>query len=89
MTLTKQHVSTARVAILAVVAAVGLSACATYDDEFAGINSRLDQLDTRVQGAAQSAESANQSAQQANQRLDQLEGRVQQLESSPRRTPRG
>ena len=89
MSKTQQHLSTARVAILAVVAAVGLSACATYDDEFAGINSRLDQLDTRVQGAAQSAESANQSAQQANQRLDQLEGRVQQLESAPRRTPRG
>ena len=86
---TKQRFPSARVAILAVVAAVGLSACATYDDEFAGINSRLDQLDTRVQGAAQSAESANQSAQQANQRLDQIEGRVQQLESSPRRVPRG
>ena len=59
------------------------------DDEFAAVNSRLDQIDTRVQGAAQSAEAANQSAQRANQRLDQLEGRVQQLETAPRRRPRG
>ena len=81
----KQHL-TLSVALLATLA---LSGCATYDDEFAGINSRLDRLDTRVQDAAQSAESANQSAQQANRRLDQIEGRVQQLESSPRRVPRG
>ena len=85
MSLKKQHLMLG----VALVATTGLSACATYDDEFAGINSRLDQLDTRVQSAAQSAESANQSAQQANQRLDQIEGRVQQLESSPRRVPRG
>ncbi|WP_257394571.1 hypothetical protein, partial [Enterobacter hormaechei] len=52
-------------------------------------DSRLDRLDTQVQGAAQSAESANQGAQCANQRLDQIEGRVQRLESSPRRVPRG
>ncbi|MFC0716162.1 hypothetical protein [Luteimonas padinae] len=52
-------------------------------------DSRLDRLDTQVQGAAQSAESANQGAQRANQRLDQIEGRVQRLESSPRRVPRG
>ncbi|MBG9791015.1 membrane protein [Paenibacillus dendritiformis] len=74
---------------VAIVATLGLSACATYDAEFAGINSRLDQLDTRVQSAAQSAESASQSAQQANQRLDQMESRVQQLETAPRRVPRG
>lgn len=74
---------------VALVATLGLSACATYDDEFAGINSRLDRLDAQVQNAAQSAESANQSAQQANQRLDQMESRVQQLESAPRRVPRG
>ena len=89
MFLNKQQLVTARTLGVALVAAVGLSACATYDDEFAGINSRLDQLDSRVQGAAQSAESANQSAQRANQRLDQIEGRVQQLESAPRRVPRG
>lgn len=71
------------------ISGVALSGCATYDDEFAGINSRLDQLDTKVQGAAQSADAANQSAQQANQRLDQIEGRVRQLESAPRRVPRG
>ena len=74
---------------VALAATLGLSACATYDDEFAAVNTRLDQLDSRVQSAAQSAESANQSAQQANQRLDQLEGRVQQLETAPARKPRG
>lgn len=89
MFLTTQHLTTARTLGVAIVAALSLASCATYDDEFAGINSRLDQLDTRVQGAAQSAESANQSAQQANQRLDQMESRVQQLEAAPRRVPRG
>ena len=86
---TKKHLVMARTLGVAIVAAVGLSACATYGDEFAQVNSRLDQLDTRGQGAAQSAESANQSAQQANQRLDQIESRVQQLETAPRRVPRG
>ena len=85
----KQHLNTARTLGLALVTALGLASCATYDDEFAGINSRLDQLDTKVQSAAQSAESANQSAQQANQRLDQIEGRVQRLEAAPGRNPRG
>ncbi|MNM30466.1 hypothetical protein D3C81_410270 [compost metagenome] len=89
MFLTKQHLVMARTLGVAIVATAGLASCATYKEEFAGINSRLDQLDTKVQGAAQSAEAANQSAQQANQRLDQIEGRVQQLESAPRRTPRG
>lgn len=86
---TKQYMKVARTLGVAMVAAVGLASCATYDDEFATINSRLDRLDTQVQGAAQSAESANQSAQQANQRLDQMESRVQQLEAAPRRQPRG
>jgi len=89
MFLTKQKLVMVRTFGMAIVATVGLASCATYDDEFAGINSRLDQIDTKVQGAAQSAESANQSAQQANQRLDQIEGRVQKLETSPRRVPRG
>ena len=90
MFLTKQHLAMARTLGVAIVVTVGLASCATYKDEFAGINSRLDQLDTKVQGAAQSAESANQSAQQANQRLDQIEGRVQQLETKPAgRQPRG
>ena len=89
MILTKQQLVMARTLGVAIVATVGLASCASYKDEFAGINSRLDQLDTRVQGAAQSAESANQSAQQANQRLDQIEGRVQQLETKPGRPPRG
>lgn len=86
---TKQHLTMARTLGVALVAALGLAGCASYDDEFATINSRLDQLDTKVQGAAQSAEAANQSAQQANQRLDALEGRVQQLETAPPRKPRG
>ena len=89
MFLTRQHLTTARSLGVATVVALSLGACATYDDEFAGINSRLNQLDTKVQGAAQSAESANQSAQQANQRLDQMEGRIQQLEAKPQRQPRG
>jgi murein lipoprotein len=93
---TTQHLTTARLLGVALVAALGLAGCKTYDEEFAKVNSRLDQLDTKVQGAAQSAESANQaaqqanqSAQQANQRLDALEGRVQKLETAPRRKPRG
>jgi murein lipoprotein len=87
--MTKQQRAMARLFGVAIVATMGLSACATYDDDFARVYSRLDQLDTKVQSAAQSAESANQSAQQANQRLGQLEGRVQQLETAPRRVPRG
>ena len=89
MSLTKQHLKTAGKLGVAIVVTLGLGACATYKNEFATINSRLDQLDASVQGAAQSAESANQSAQQANQRLDQIEGRVQQLETAPRRPARG
>jgi murein lipoprotein len=86
---TRQHRAIARALGISVVVALGLASCATYDEDFARINSRLDQLDTRVQSAAQSAESANQSAQQANQRLDQVESRIQQLEAAPSRTPRG
>lgn len=89
MALSKQHLIKLRMVGVAMAAAVSLGACATYDDDFAQVNSRLDTLDSRVQSAAQSAESANQSAQQANQRLDQLEGRVQQIEAAPRRRPRG
>ena len=89
MSLIKQHKKTAQMVGVALVAAVGLGGCATYKDDFARIDTRLDTLDSRVQGAAQSAESANQSATQANQRLDTMERRVQQLETAPRRTPRG
>ena len=87
--LTKQNLAMARTFGVAIVAAVCLGGCATYKEEFATINSRLDSLDAKVQSAAQSAESANQSAQQANQRLDQMEGRIQQLEAAPPRKPRG
>jgi len=89
MILSKQQLAMARPLGLAIVAALSLTACATYDDDFARINSRLDQLDSRVQGAAQSADAASQSAERANQRLDQIESRVQQLETAPRRKPRG
>lgn len=89
MSLTHINRAMARTLAVAVVATVGLGGCATYKDEFANINTRLDSLDQKVQGAAQSAESANQSAQQANQRLDSLEGRVQRLETAPPRKPRG
>ena len=61
MPMTKPNLAIARTLAVAIIATLGLGACATYDDEFAGINSRLDQLDTRVQSAAQTAESANQS----------------------------
>jgi len=74
---------------VATVVAMGLASCATYDDDFARVNSRLDQLETRVQDAATSADAANQAAQRANSRLDQLEGRVQAIESAPGRVPRG
>lgn len=89
MSLSKQQKATGRLLGVAIAASLGLSACATYDDDFARVNSRLDQLDSRVQSAAQSAESANQAAQRANQRLDSLESRVQRLETSPSRVPRG
>lgn len=74
---------------LAAVAAMSLGACASYDDDFAAINTRLDQLDARVASASQNAQSANESAQRANQRLDQMEGRIQSLETRPGRQPRG
>ena len=83
-----KHLTKARALGVVIVAALSLGACATRED-IAGINSRLDQIDARVQSAAQSAESANQSAQRANQRLDQMEGRIQQLETQPARRARG
>lgn len=89
MFLTKPNLMKARIAGVALVAALSLGACATYDDDFAAINSRLDQLDSQVASAASNAQSANASAQQANQRLDAMEGRIQALESQPARRPRG
>jgi murein lipoprotein len=86
---TKKHLTMARSLGVAMVVAMGLASCATYDDDFARVNSRLDTLDTRVQDAAQNAAAANEAAQRANTRLDQLEGRVQQIEGSTGRVPRG
>ena len=85
----KKHLTMVRSLGVATLVAMGLASCATYDDDFARVNSRLDTLDTRVQGAAASAEAANQSAQRANARLDSLEGRVQAIESGSGRVPRG
>jgi murein lipoprotein len=78
----KKHLSAARSLGVAAIVAMGLASCATYDDDFARINSRLDTLDTRVQDAAQSAD-------RANTRLDQMEGRIQQIQSSSGNVPRG
>ena len=86
MFMTKQQ---ARALGVAIVAAVGFSGCATYADEFAAIDSRLDTLAARVQTAAQNAEAANQTAQRVDQRLDSLENRVDQLEAGAPRVPRG
>jgi hypothetical protein len=55
MNLNPQHMKTARALAVALIATVSLGACASYKNEFATINSRLDQLDVKVQGAAQSA----------------------------------
>lgn len=88
MIMNKKSVVLTRTLGVALVAATGLGGCATYKDEFATINSRLDSLDTKVNSAAQSAESANQSAQQANQRTDQIESRVQRLETVRRSVSR-
>ena len=79
---TKKHLTMARSLGVAAVVAMGLASCATYDDDFARVNSRLDTLDTRVQDAAQSAD-------RANTRLDQMEGRIQQIQSSSGNVPRG
>ena len=79
---TKKHLTMARSLGVAAVVAMGLASCATYDDDFARVNSRLDTLDTRVQDAAQSAD-------RANTRLDQMEGRIQQIQSSAGPVPRG
>src|SRR3546814_949580 len=54
---------------VAIVATLGLAACATYDDDFARVNSRLDQLDTSVQSAAQSEEARSEEHTSALQSL--------------------
>ena len=58
MNISKKHVATARTLVVALVAGLSLAGCATYKDEFATINSRLDSLDTKVNSAAQSADQA-------------------------------
>ncbi len=102
----KNHAASARVVAVILVGGLGLSACVTQDyvdQQIAGVNSRIDQLDARVQTATQRADAANSAAQSAsaaanqaatdartaNQRIDQLDGRVGNLERAPVRTPRG
>ena len=79
---TKKHLTMARSLGVAAVVAMGLASCATYDDDFARVNSRLDTRDTRVQDAAQCAD-------RANRRLDQMDGRFQQIQTSSGNVPRG
>ena len=70
-----------RAAVLA-VAGLSLGACATQgyvDQQVAGVNSRVDAVEARVQDAAMRADAAGRLAQQAaadaqaaNQRIDQM-----------------
>ena len=86
MFLTKQHLAMARTLAVALVATLGLASCATYDDEFAGINSRLDHSH-KVQGAAR-VPNRHQFRAAANQRLDQIESRVQHSSGAAARAAR-
>ncbi|HEX8570212.1 MAG TPA: alanine-zipper protein [Caulobacteraceae bacterium] len=87
-------------AVSAIGLALGLGACATpnYDDEFAMVNTRLDNLTThvgtldmrvteaiqRADAAGQAANAAAAEARTANQRIDQLN-----MQRLPARSPRG
>ncbi len=96
----KSRAGTLKVLAAASLAALFVSACATkadMEEAMMPVNSRLDQIDQRVQAAAQSAEGANQSATQAatearnaNQRIDQINSRIDTMETqAATRTPRG
>lgn len=64
----KNHAASARVVGVILLGGLGLSACATngyVDEQIAAVNSRIDQVDGRVQTAAQRAEAANSAAQAA------------------------
>ena len=64
----KNHAASARVVAVIMLGGLGLSACAStsyVDEKIAGVNSRIDQLDARVQTAAQRADAANSAAQAA------------------------
>jgi len=64
----KKHAASARVVAVIILGGLGLSACAStqyVDEKIAAVNTRIDQLDGRVQTAAQRAEAANASAQAA------------------------
>ena len=85
-------------AVAALGAALGLGACATpnYDDEFAMVNTRLDNmtshmgtLDMRVQEAIQRADAAGQAANAAAAEARTANQRIDQLQRMPARSPRG
>ena len=87
-------------AVAALGAALGLGACATpnYDEQFAQLNGRLDNIGThmgnldmrvseaitRADAAGQAANAAAAEARTANQRIDQMN-----MQRMPARSPRG
>ena len=91
-------VRTAAVAALGLTLGVGACATPNYDDEFAMVNTRLDNmtthmgtLDQRVSEAIQRADAAGQAAnaaaadaRMANQRLDQMRSMPPMAPRSPR-----
>ena len=77
--------SSAKLGMVAAIALGGLSlsGCATYEDEFAAINSRISAVDAKATDALQRADAANAAAaaaaadaRNANTRLDALTTRV-------------
>ena len=85
-------------AVAAVGLSLGLGACATpnYDDEFAMVNQRIDNLtthvgtlDMRVQEAIQRADAAGQAANAAAADARMANQRLDQLNTMPPRSPRG
>lgn len=102
----KNHAAGARAIAIVAIGGLGFTACTTQgyvDEQIAAVNTRIDQLDSRVMTATQKADAAaaearaaNQAAQaaatdarSAGQRIDQMGGRVDALERAPARTPRG
>jgi len=90
-----------RAGLVLVVGGLGVSACATQgyvDQQIAGVNTRIDAVDARVQDAVLRADAAGQTAQQAaaaaqaaNQRIDQMDARMSsmgQMGMGAPRTPR-
>ena len=79
-------------AVAAVLAGLGLTACATpnYDAQFAQINTRFDSLDMRVQEAINRADAAGQAANTAAAEAARANQRIDMLQTQPMpRSPRG